>query len=193
MKALRSNLQLFALPALLLGLAPRVFLYDRTAIMHGEAWRLWTGHWVHFSASHLAWNLVVLLGAGTWLEQARPGLPGRFTLVGAPLISLGLLGLTPAMQAYGGLSGLATGVLVLLALVQLQARAAERGWWIGLLGLVAAKILHDATHAGPLLSRFETGVHQASAAAHVLGAGLAAAAFLFHRSAMCRTPSFSAS
>jgi len=67
MKSSRPVLLLAVLPAILLWLVPTThsaLLYDRTAILRGEWWRLWTGHWVHFSFSHLAWNLAVLLGAG---------------------------------------------------------------------------------------------------------------------------------
>ena len=37
---------------------------DRAAVLGGEFWRLWTGHLVHGSAQHLAWNVVALLGLG---------------------------------------------------------------------------------------------------------------------------------
>ncbi len=185
MKARRAPFLLFALPAALAGLAPAVFIYDRVAILHGEWWRLWTGHWVHFSFSHLAWDLAVALAAGAWLERLRPGLLVRFAVIGAPLSSVGLLGLAPDMQRYGGLSGLAVGTVVLLALIQLESRRSGRGWWIGLLVLVAAKIIFDATHPGGLLSRFEASRYQTSVAAHILGAGLALVVFLSHRSAMC--------
>ena len=187
MKVLRVPFLLFALPAALAGLAPAVFIYDRVAILHGEWWRLWTGHWVHFSFSHLAWDLAVVLAAGAWLERLRPGLLVRLAVIGAPLSSVGLLGLTPDMQRYGGLSGLAMGTVTLLALTQLESRRSGRGWWIGLLVLVAAKIIFDATHSGSLLSRFEASLYQTSVAAHILGAGLALVVFLSHRSAMCHS------
>jgi rhomboid family GlyGly-CTERM serine protease len=183
MKALRATLLLFALPAVLLGLAPAASLYDRAAILHGEWWRLWTGHWMHFSASHLAWNLVVLIGAGTWLERLRPGLAARYALIGAPLLSLGLLVFAPTMHTYGGLSGLATGILVLLALVHLAARPSERGWWLAVLALTAGKVGFDAFSPAPLLSRFDSAEVQVSALAHMLGALLALPAFLASRSA----------
>lgn len=187
MKAFRVNLLLFALPALLAGLAPAVFAYDRTAILHGEWWRLWTGHWVHFSFSHLAWDLVVVLVAGTWLEWLSPGLLGRFALLGAPIISLGLLALAPAMHTYGGLSALATGLVVLLALNQLQSRRSDHRWWLALLGLVLTRIFLDVLQPDPLLSRIAGTNYQTAAAAHVLGTALALAVFLSPTSAF-RSP-----
>ena len=77
MRSLRIALLLFGLPASLLWLVPGTtapLLYERAALLDGAWWRLWTGHWVHFSMSHLAWNVAVLLGAGAWLERLQPGL-----------------------------------------------------------------------------------------------------------------------
>ena len=176
MKALRSVLLLSALPAMLAGLAPTVFAYDRTAILHGEWWRLWTGHWVHFSVSHLAWNLIVLLGAGAWLERLQPGRLRRYALLAAPVISLAFLLGEPAMQTYGGLSGLATGAVVLLTLVRLGQDQAARAWWIGVLALVGLKIVFDASHAVPLFSSFASQNVRTSGLAHAAGA-VAAVAF----------------
>ncbi len=181
MKSFRPVLLLAVLPAILLWLTPvthEALLYDRMAILRGEWWRLWTGHWVHFSVSHLTWNLLVLLGAGVWLEHLRPGRLLRYTLAGAPLISLGLLVGEPAMHTYGGLSGLATGVVTLLALTQLTAAGAARAWWTGALGLIAAKCAFDASHAQALFAQFDSPAIRPSALAHAAGAVTALAFFL---------------
>ncbi len=175
MKTLRAPLLLFALPALLLAFAPArqgLFLLDRSATA-GEPWRLWSGHWVHFSASHLGWNLAVLLAAGAGLERVRPGLLWRHTLLAAPLLSLALLIFEPGLQTYGGLSGLATGVVVLLGLHQLRTPGATRLLWAGVLALVAVKTTHDATHADPLLVRYDAAGVRSSVTAHAAGAIIA--------------------
>jgi rhomboid family GlyGly-CTERM serine protease len=174
MKSVRPVL-LLAAPALL-GLVPavrEVLLYDRAAILQGEWWRLWTGHWVHFSASHLAWNLLVLASAGAWLERVRPGSLLRFLAVAAPVLGVSFLAGAPDMSSYGGLSGLATGVVVLLALVQLGRRRADRSGWLGVLVLVGLKLAFDATHPAPLLSRFEAQAVRPSVLAHAAGAAAA--------------------
>lgn len=181
MKSFRPVLLLAVVPALLPWLIPAThgaLLYDRTAILRGEWWRLWTGHWVHFSFSHLAWNLAVLLGAAAWLEHLRPGWLLHYTLVGAPLISLVLLVGEPAMQIYGGLSGLATGVVVLLALTQVGRPGSARSWWTGALVLIAVKTAFDASHAHALFAQFDSRAIRPSALAHVAGAGTALAFFL---------------
>lgn len=178
MKALRAPLLGFALPAALLAFAGdsagRLGL-ERTALVRGEVWRLWTAHWVHFSASHLAWNLAALLAAGTWLEHLRPGWLLRHAAVAAPLISLALLVLEPAMRVYGGLSALATSVVTLLALEQLQSRRADRPLWTALLLMVAAKIVYEAGHASALFAHFDAPGVRPSAWAHATGAAAALA------------------
>jgi rhomboid family GlyGly-CTERM serine protease len=181
MKAFRTASLLFALPAAFAGLAPAACLYDRIVILQGEWWRLLTGHWVHFSTSHLWWNLTVLLTAGTWLERLRPGLLVPYALVGAPVAGLGLLAFAPGMGVYGGLSGLATGVVALLALVQLRTQRTERVWWLAVLALTAGKVALDAFAPTPLFSRFGSDPVQVSALAHVLGALLALPVFHLHR------------
>jgi rhomboid family GlyGly-CTERM serine protease len=180
---------LFATPAILFWLLPAtrgLLLYERAAIFDGAWWRLWTGHWMHFSASHLGWNLAVLLGAGAWLERWHPGWLLRYTLIAAPLISLLLLVGEPAMHTYGGLSGLATGVVVLLALARLARCGSGRSWWLGMLVLVAIKIASDATQATALFAGFNPQNVRPSALAH-LGGAATAAAYLLSRPARSYT------
>jgi len=165
---------------MLLWLAPAThaaLLYDRAAISHGEWWRLWTGHWVHFSASHLFWNLTVMLVAGAWLEHLQPGWLLRLALVVAPLLSLVLLLGEPAMQTYGGLSGLATSAVVLLALVQLHRRSPDRAWWWTILLLIAAKIGVDAVREEPLFVALGAQAVRSSVLVHAAGAAAALALF----------------
>jgi len=191
MKSLRPVLLLVVGPAILLQLAPAThgaLLYDRAAILHGEWWRLWTGHGVHFSVSHLAWNLAVLLVAGTWLEHLQPGRLLRYLLVAAPVISgLFLIG-EPAMQAYGGLSGLATGVVVLLVLGQFVRDGRNRAWWGAALALITLKLGFDATHATALFSRFGTTAVRSSTLAHAAGAATAVATVFLSRADGFRLP-----
>jgi rhomboid family GlyGly-CTERM serine protease len=171
---------LYVLPAGLAAAFPGihgVLLYERGKILHGELWRLWTSHWTHFSYSHLLWNLVVLLLAGPLLERARPGLLRRYTLSAAPLISISLLALAPDMQTFGGLSGLATGLVTLVALARLADEPQARTGWVMVLGLVAAKILMDTGRATPLFADFAASVIRPSRWAHALGIGSALLVF----------------
>jgi rhomboid family GlyGly-CTERM serine protease len=181
MKALRTSLLLFGLPAIFIWLAPAThtaLLYERTAILNGEWWRMWTGHWVHFSTSHLLWNLAVLLGAGVWLEHLQSGWLLRLALVVAPVLSLVLLTGEPAMQSYGGLSGLATGAVGLLALAKIKQRGADQAWWWAILLLVLAKTGVDAVRSDSLFVGFDAHAVRPSALAHAAGAVAAVTLYL---------------
>ena len=177
MKLLRAPLLLFALPAVIVALASawhRQLLLDRYPVTtDGEIWRLWTGHWVHFSVSHLVWNLAALLAAGAWLERVRPGLLLRHALVAAPVIGSAVLVFEPGLQAYGGLSGLATGVVVLLGLHQVREPGAGRWLWAGVLALVALKTVRDSVAPAAVLADFGPSEIRPSFVAHAAGAGAA--------------------
>lgn len=173
MKSLRAPLVLFALPAALVALWPAgrgLLVLDRVAFADGQPWRLWTGHWVHFSASHLCWNLAALVIAGAWLERGRPGRLWRHALFAAPFIGLAVLAFEPGLGVYGGLSGLATGVVVLLALQQLGTPGAPRLLWTAVLALVAAKSTHDLVAADALFARYDLPGVRTSSTAHAAGA-----------------------
>ena len=162
------------------GLA-RSCIYERADIAAGGVWRLWTGHLVHYNAGHLFWDLAVFLPAGMWLESIRPGLARRFCLLAPPAISAALFVCEPALTRYAGLSGLATGLLVLLALVQWRRDVRAPGWfWPAVLALVALKIVLEAVSAEPLLARFEPGVRVVTLA-HVAGVACAVVALLIGR------------
>ena len=157
------------------------FIYGRAEILSGQAWRLWTGHLVHYSASHLTWDLAVFLAAGLWLERIAPRLARGFYLLAPPAISGALLWGEPALERYAGLSGLAAGLLVLLALVQLQPGTREPRWfWLAVLALVAVKVGVETTTQTPLLARFDAGVRVVPLA-HLAGIACAVAAFLVSR------------
>jgi hypothetical protein len=117
------------------------------------------------------------------LERVLPGSLLRFVALAAPLLSVAFLAAAPDMHTYGGLSGLATGVVVLLALVQLRRAHPGRSWWFGALALVALKLAIDATQPAPLFASFGGQAVRASGFAHVLGALAAALFFLSRRSA----------
>ena len=127
-------------------------LYNRDLILHGQVWRAWTGHLVHYSSSHFLWNLVIFVTAGCWLELIRPRSARWFYLACPPAISATLLIGEPTLQVYAGLSGLASGVLVFLAFVQLSENDAEPTWfWVGVFGLVIVKIALETFTGAPLL------------------------------------------
>ena len=166
----------FAWPHLTGGL-----IYVRADILAGQLWRLWTGHLVHFTANHLLWDLAVFLPAGVWLEWITPRGTRWFYLLAPPTISLLLFCAEPTLSCYAGLSGIGTGLLVLLALVQLRRDANEPPWfWYGVLLLVAAKIVLELVTHAPLVVRFGSDVRTVPLA-HLGGVGCALVAFVVWR------------
>ena len=153
-------------------------IYRRAAILAGQAWRLWTGHLVHYSPSHLLLDLAVFLVAGGWLEWITPRLTRWFYLLAPPAISAALLWGDPTLERYAGLSGLATGVLVLLALVQLRRDTGGSPWfWPAVLLLVAVKVVVESLGPAPLFARFDPSLRVVPLA-HLGGIACALIAFL---------------
>ena len=103
-------------------------IYDRPLIFKEQLWRLWSGHLVHFGLSHFTWNLAVFLPSGIWLERLWPTTTRWFYAFSPLIISIALLLLDPTLMRYAGLSGIATGMLVLLACLQLGRRNAAPAW-----------------------------------------------------------------
>ncbi len=130
-----------------------LWLYRRTDIASGQLWRLWTGHLVHFGWRHLAADLVVFVAAGAWLESFAPRTTRLFLALAPVAISALLYVADPQLSFYGGLSGVAVGLLTLLAFVQLRRDRAAQPWlWPAVLALVALKIGYEAVAAAPLVS-----------------------------------------
>lgn len=141
-------------------------------------WRLWSGHLVHFGWPHAladALALALLLG----LRPAR--LSGRAlagaAFAAAPLLSLAILRLEPALREYRGASGLVVGLAVWVGVAAWQARSLSRRG-LGLLALaLVAKLAWDALggHRSPVLPAGVSVAWSAHAAGALLGALFAAA------------------
>jgi rhomboid family GlyGly-CTERM serine protease len=153
--------------------------YNRAAILHGEIWRLWSGHLVHFSASHLAWDLLATALAGVWIERAGFR-GGRWLWVMAPpLVSLIMLLGEPTLARYGGLSAMATACVVFAGLGELRQPKAQRAiWWI-ILALVALKVGWEFYTGETIFARFDGSTVRAIPLSHAAGAVSAVVASLF--------------
>jgi rhomboid family GlyGly-CTERM serine protease len=164
--------------------AAAALLFDREAIRAGALWRLGTGHFVHFGAAHLAWNLAVVLAAGLWVESIAPG-RSRFFWLSAPwVVGLVLLAGDPALVRFAGLSGLATGLVVLLGAEELRAGGRRRAAGGVLLALAAAKLGAEAAGFDGFV-RFADPAIRGVPLAHAAGAGWGAVVALWpgHRRA----------
>jgi len=166
----------WAVPAL-----NELLIYDRALLFKGQIWRAWTGHAVHYGSSHVFWNLAVFIPVGCWLERLWPAMARWYYLVSPLVISAALLVFDPTLIRYAGLSGMATGMLVLLAGLQLRRRPAEPAWfWLAVIGLVAAKIVIELISGAPLLvSKGDFAGIRNVPLAHIAGVACAAAFWLW--------------
>jgi rhomboid family GlyGly-CTERM serine protease len=144
--------------------------WERGALLHGELWRLWTGHLVHFSFSHACTDALVLLAMG-WLAEPLVG-TRRFALVlggGAFMLSLGLLAIAPGLNEFRGASGLAVLAAVLGGLLAWERYPASRPILACAAVGLASKTLWEAFAHTSAFTELPPGVTVAWQA-HVLGA-----------------------
>lgn len=160
--------------------AAAALIYDRTAILAGEVWRGATGHFVHFGASHLAWDVLVTLLAGAWVESLAPR-RARWYWATAPLvIGAVLLAGDPALERFGGLSGVATGLVVLLATELGRRPGRDRAFAFLLSLLVLAKLAAELGGWGGL-AKFDDPAVQSVPLAHLAGVAWAGVVALVRR------------
>lgn len=142
----------------------------RVGELAAQPWRLATGHLVHWSADHLAWDWVVFVGLG-WMAERQVGrLRVAVTLgLAAVAISLGAPLLTPELTVYRGLSGLDAALFGLLAARCLsQPECAAR--LVGALALtgLAGKVVWEMATGTPVFLTGMEGVFVVPAA-HLIG------------------------
>jgi rhomboid family GlyGly-CTERM serine protease len=160
-RLLRQHWPLLAvmLPCLLVacaGNAVRLPLrYDRTAILHGQVWRLITGNFVHLGAGHLLEDMAGLVLLWLLFADVLPG--WRMPLViltGSLAVGLGLLLGDPRLEWYVGISGALDTLWMVGALGFIRRR--DRFGWL-LMGFLLAKLAYEQL-VGPLpLSNATTG------------------------------------
>lgn len=162
-----------------------LFAYDRSAILAGEIWRLWSGHWVHFSVQQFFMDVSSLFLVGMLAERefgAR--LTALVLWLGMPAISLGLLLLAPDLLEYRGASALAV-LLAWFAGSALWVRLNKLRLGLAVLGFVwTIKTLMEAAGGVSDVVSLPADVRVAWQA-HVLGAviGWASARFQLNRQA----------
>src|SRR4030042_2875384 len=86
-----------------------LLVYNRQAILSGELWRLLTAPLVHFSASHIFWDILVFGIAGFAINASRFRYFWLVCSFAAFIPSIIFLLAFPNLEYFGGLSGLATG------------------------------------------------------------------------------------
>jgi len=129
--------------------------YDRTAILHGAWWRLFTGNLVHLGWGHLGEDLAGYILLWLLFEDVLPGWRSPALIAAGGLgVGLGLLIGDPGLQWYVGISG-ALNTLWVVGAVRLMRRRDSVGWLLGL--FLVGKLIYEQWQ-GPLpLSETLTG------------------------------------
>ena len=97
-----------------------ILIFDKNSPLVGYFWRILTCHLVHFSPTHLAYNVFTFGIGGYLIEKENYPHFGLLLLWLSLFISISLFTLKPDMNYYGGLSGIACGTLYYCALMGLK-------------------------------------------------------------------------
>ncbi len=151
--------------------------YDRSAVAHGELWRIVTCHLTHWSFEHLFWDVTALLFLGFVIEKDNRR---RFlTCLGlsAVLIPLVVHAWIPELSTYRGLSGIDSAVFMLLAVTLLADSWSQRdcGWTLVCTAVIAgfaAKTAFEFTTGATFFVDSTAAQMLPVPLAHVVGAGI---------------------
>ena len=164
-------------------------LYDRTALVRGEWWRIWTGHLVHFGWPHFVADAGLFLILGWLLDAPHPWF-SRFGLAVMPaFISAILYWFDPDMTRYGGLSAVNLGLLLYLAL-----QGWRRDWadwfWPAVLVIYVGEVIFEIAKGGRGggMIRFDDPGVRVATSAHLASAAYALLAWLIARGRPIKKP-----
>lgn len=143
------------------------------AAEHGEIWRLWTGHLVHYDFRHFLTNAIAVAVPIALIDRrSRRSILLSMTLL-APMISLALLA-GAHFDEYRGASALALAVWVASALTLLRGQSAsDRHTGAALIALAIGKLAFETAGAGHLWTEVAP-----LPLAHIAGAIAGVAAFI---------------
>ena len=149
--------------------------YDRTAILHGEVWRVLTGHLVHWSGDQLFWDGLALGFLGWLCEREEVASFLRCFVLSASLISLTLWFAAPEMATYRGLSGIDSALFALVAVRLGREAFLDRQWSkLTLIAIVAGgfalKLAYEFASGATLFVDSSAGGMTPMPLAHVVGA-----------------------
>ena len=148
--------------------------FDRSAFSRGEIWRLVTGHFTHFGADHLRWDVIAFVAFGSLVEFRSRQAWVYCVAISAVVISFGVSWLQPQFALYRGLSGIDSALFAFVTtdLVR-EGRRAKDKLMIGLGALAlcgfVAKCVYELVSGRTLF--VESGdTFQPVPLAHLLGA-----------------------
>ena len=171
-----------AIAVALIPKAQTCLIYDRAAILSGQFWRLFTGHWVHFSTAHLVGDGLAIGIVGWIIESKRLPHFGWLCLTAPWFISAALLCFEPQLHYYGGLSAMAVCLIVYACLSGLQERGAWRWMCLAALVVLAAKLIMELATGRMLLASAVDPSITVCTPAHLAGMLFAAMYYSLNRS-----------
>ena len=153
------------------------FIYERVAILNGEIWRLVTGHLVHFNIPHQLYNLIAFGMMGWMIEHKKCRHFFLLCLLISFSIGIFLVIVKTEIAFYGGLSGLACGLLIYLALAGLRDKGPWRTLCCAMLFIVPIKIFFEV-YVGESILPYPKGASFTTMwEAHAIGSLIALLAF----------------
>ncbi len=152
------------------GLSQRL-IFDRQYILTGEWWRVPASLLVHYSTSHLFWNMLSLFVLGAVLEGWN-----RTALLWLLLLSLGgnsLFLFNSGIIHFAGASGLVMAIAGYCCIEKIMTAKLKIPWFL-MLGVLSSKIIYEFITETAL---FASGNFRVLPEAHLLG--LVSATMLF--------------
>ncbi len=155
--------------------------FDRSKMIV-EPWRLLTCHWAHWSADHLFWSGGMFALLSIVCERvSRPDYL-RVAVLSALIIPLVLWIADPALQRYGGLSGIDSALFFLtLSHIASNAWSEKQNSVLALSGVIAAgflaKVGYELTTHTAFFAGTEGGMYPVPLA-HLVGAAIGLVPFL---------------
>jgi rhomboid family GlyGly-CTERM serine protease len=156
-----------------------LLMYDRQSIISGELWRLLTAPLVHFSASHIFWDVAVFGLAGFAINASGFRSFWLICSFAAVIPSLIFILALPELERFGGLSGLATGAVAYFCLCTAFKTKRNRFLWMLILLLIGTKIIIEATLGTPIFVQTGKVPFRVLPSVHIIGFLGALATFLW--------------
>ena len=158
--------------------------YDARAIERGETWRLWTGHFTHWTLQHLCWNLGVFSALLLAWPRSQRGDLLAVVMTSAIAVSLALSVFDPGLVRYRGLSGIDSALFAFVAIALVRDRTCTAPLRISAGALLfgfAAKIGFESAMHQSLFVHTSAGTFDVIPLAHAVGGGVGLAAQLLQR------------
>jgi rhomboid family GlyGly-CTERM serine protease len=144
--------------------------YNRSLLATGEAWRLWTGHFVHFSVRHAFVDLAAMFVFCNFIERHCGIRMLAWLLLSVPLLlSMALFCLVTPLDVYRGASGLCVAMGVVAGFQLWRKASVARPALFVLAAAFTVKTFYEAAGDAMNVSALPDDIHVVWQA-HVVGA-----------------------